>query len=87
MPIVVGVLTSALIPSDGGGIRGLSELLILKEIMERIQFEEKRDRMPLPCEYFEMIGGTSTGGYVAVVLWTLLIMTDVRRLSSPLMID
>jgi len=67
MSRVVGVLTLALTPSDGGGIRGLSELLILKEIMERIQFEEKLERMPLPCEYFEMIGGTSTGGYAVIV--------------------
>jgi hypothetical protein len=52
-----------LIPSaDGGGIRGLSELLILKEIMHRIQRQEGRDTMPLPCEYFDLICGTSTGG-------------------------
>jgi len=47
---------------DGGGIRGLSELLILKEMMERIQFEESLPNVPLPCEYFDMMGGTGTGG-------------------------
>jgi hypothetical protein len=52
-----------LIPSaDGGGIRGLSELLILKEIMHRIQRQQGRETMPLPCEYFDLICGTSTGG-------------------------
>jgi patatin-like phospholipase/acyl hydrolase len=50
---------------DGGGIRGTSELLILKEIMERIQFQLNLDVIPLPCDYFDLIGGTSTGGLVA----------------------
>jgi patatin-like phospholipase/acyl hydrolase len=51
------------IPSaDGGGIRGLSELIILKEIMQRIQHQEGREKMPLPSEYFDLICGTSTGG-------------------------
>jgi hypothetical protein len=49
-------------PSDGGGIRGLSELLILREIMHRIKDQDKLTELPLPCEYFDMIGGTSTGG-------------------------
>jgi hypothetical protein len=52
------------IPSDGGGIRGLAELLILQEIMGRIQHDEKLEEMPRPCAYFDLIGGTSTGGYV-----------------------
>lgn len=48
---------------DGGGIRGLSVLLILKQIMYLIQQKDKLSKMPLPCEYFDLIGGTSTGGY------------------------
>jgi patatin-like phospholipase/acyl hydrolase len=51
-------------PLDGGGIRGLSELLILREIMSRIQHDEKLTDMPRPCDHFDLIGGTSTGGYV-----------------------
>jgi patatin-like phospholipase/acyl hydrolase len=47
--------------ADGGGIRGLSELIILKEIMQRIEFQEERENI-LPCEYFDLICGTSTGG-------------------------
>lgn len=49
---------------DGGGIRGLSELLILKEIMNRVKREHGLSETPRPCEYFDMIGGTSTGGCV-----------------------
>jgi len=58
--------------TDGGGICGLSELLIIKEIMHRLMIEEnikrKSDgqppltRLPKPCDYFDLIGGTSTGG-------------------------
>lgn len=48
--------------SDGGGIRGLSELLILQEIMQRIRYQRKLAQTPLPCDYFDLIGGTSTGG-------------------------
>jgi patatin-like phospholipase/acyl hydrolase len=40
---------------DGGGVRGLSSLYILKQLMETIG-------VPKPCEFFDMIGGTSTGG-------------------------
>jgi hypothetical protein len=50
----------------------MSELLILQEIMQRIQYKENLGSVPLPCEYFDMIGGTSTGGFVTVIspkLW------------------
>ena len=39
----------------------MSELLILKEIMERIEFRENREEIPLPCDYFDLIGGTREG--------------------------
>jgi patatin-like phospholipase/acyl hydrolase len=62
------MLSSSCTPSDGGGIRGLSELIILREIMERIQFQRKFEELPLPCDYFDMIGGTSTGGFVIAAI-------------------
>jgi patatin-like phospholipase/acyl hydrolase len=43
---------------DGGGIRGLSSLMILDQLMNTIDPTSP----PKPCEYFDMIGGTSTGG-------------------------
>jgi patatin-like phospholipase/acyl hydrolase len=43
---------------DGGGVRGLSALFILKQLMEAVN----RRNPPKPCNYFDMIGGTSTGG-------------------------
>jgi patatin-like phospholipase/acyl hydrolase len=47
-----------LLALDGGGVRGLSALMILEELMEAVD----ADAPPKPCEYFDMIGGTSTGG-------------------------
>jgi len=49
-----------LLALDGGGVRGLSTLLILKRLMEMIDPESP----PKPCDYFDMMGGTSTGGFV-----------------------
>ena len=48
-----------LIPTDGGGVRGLSSLYILQKLMQRINPESP----PRPCDYFDLICGTSTGGY------------------------
>jgi hypothetical protein len=48
--------------SDGGGIRGISALVILDEIMHRLQRAENLPSAPLPADYFDLICGTSTGG-------------------------
>ncbi|KAK4691613.1 hypothetical protein P7C71_g5419, partial [Lecanoromycetidae sp. Uapishka_2] len=47
-----------LLALDGGGVRGLSSLIILEQLMRTINPISP----PKPCEYFHMIGGTSTGG-------------------------
>jgi patatin-like phospholipase/acyl hydrolase len=54
-----------LLSLDGGGVRGLSTLYILKGIMDRLNHERKKTaNLPpvKPCEVFDLIGGTSTGG-------------------------
>jgi len=61
-----------LLALDGGGIRGLSALVILKHIMEAID----RENPPMPCDYFDMIGGTSTGGLIAIMLGRLRMSVD-----------
>jgi hypothetical protein len=55
-----------LLSLDGGGIRGLSTLFILKNIMDRLNRERDYANLPpvKPCEVFDLIGGTSTGGFV-----------------------
>jgi len=65
-----------LLSLDGGGIRGLSELIVLREIMQRIQHDEGLETVPRPCEYFDLIGGTSTGGLIALMLGRLRLTID-----------
>ncbi|KAE8398635.1 acyl transferase/acyl hydrolase/lysophospholipase [Aspergillus pseudonomiae] len=55
---------------DGGGIRGLSSLYILQNLMDKISHLEGRDGIK-PYEYFDVIVGTSTGGLIAVMLGML----------------
>ncbi|KAK5652534.1 hypothetical protein OQA88_10440 [Cercophora sp. LCS_1] len=56
---------------DGGGIRGLSSLMILEEIMKGIGKEMGLPDVPKPCDIFNMIGGTSTGGIISIMLGRL----------------
>ncbi|OCK81256.1 FabD/lysophospholipase-like protein, partial [Lepidopterella palustris CBS 459.81] len=55
---------------DGGGARGLSTLYILKFIMQGLEdAEEPCVPRPLrPCNYFDLIAGTSSGGLIAIML-------------------
>ncbi|KAK7397938.1 hypothetical protein QQX98_012692 [Neonectria punicea] len=65
-----------LLSLDGGGVRGLSSLLILEHLMEAIRDAEKLAEVPRPCERFDMIGGTSTGGIIAIMLGRLGMTVD-----------
>lgn len=47
-----------LLSLDGGGVKGLSALIILQQLMETVDPKNP----PKPCDYFDMIGGTNTGG-------------------------
>ncbi|KAH8825087.1 acyl transferase/acyl hydrolase/lysophospholipase [Flagelloscypha sp. PMI_526] len=69
----------ALLALDGGGVRGLSQLDALDEIMGRLQWDEAEERnvdvddvpIPKPCERFSLIGGSGTGGLIAMLLGPL----------------
>jgi patatin-like phospholipase/acyl hydrolase len=66
--------TPRILSLDGGGVRGLSSLLVLQEIMKEAGLKtgkEKREDSPRPCEYFDLICGTSTGGLIAIMLGLL----------------
>ncbi|KAF8594149.1 FabD/lysophospholipase-like protein [Ceratobasidium sp. AG-I] len=54
---------------DGGGIRGLSSLLILQEVMKQVTGIQ--DAPIYPWKYFTVICGTSTGGLIALMLGRL----------------
>jgi hypothetical protein len=50
---------------DAGGPQGVSQLLILKNVMEKLSRDENGDPqgpVKRPCEVFDMIGGVGTGG-------------------------
>lgn len=60
---------------DGGGIRGYSTLVILGELMHQIflltntgKGPSAPSELPRPCDYFDLIGGTGTGGLIALML-------------------
>ncbi|SPQ22632.1 1f99ae8a-4da0-4fc0-93be-a6c3ebe73771 [Thermothielavioides terrestris] len=63
-----------LLALDGGGVRGLSSLMILRRLMESV--DPDADAPPKPCDYFDMIGGTSTGGLIAIMLGRLRMTVD-----------
>src|SRR5438045_1936921 len=62
---------------DGGGVRGISSLYILKELMaqvarqHRVENQQSPELSPRPCDYFDLICGTSTGGLIALMLGRL----------------
>ncbi|KAJ6483656.1 hypothetical protein DFH09DRAFT_1461458 [Mycena vulgaris] len=56
---------------DGGGAGALSELLILERMMYRAKTEGQLDSVPSPCDCFEVIGGSGTGGIIALMLGRL----------------
>ncbi|OJJ85945.1 uncharacterized protein ASPGLDRAFT_56508 [Aspergillus glaucus CBS 516.65] len=53
---------------DGGGVRGLSSFIPWK-IFDKL--EERLGERKKPCKIFNIIGGTSTGGLIAIMLGRL----------------
>ncbi|KAL8973601.1 MAG: hypothetical protein Q9197_002160 [Variospora fuerteventurae] len=61
---------------DGGGVRGYSSLLLLEQFMQQVvnlcnEEPPESSDMIRPCEYFDLIGGTGTGGLIAIMLGRL----------------
>jgi hypothetical protein len=67
---------------DGGGVRGLSSLYILQRLMYRIRPEDDLEKLPKPCDVFDVIVGTSTGGLIAIMLGLLVSQNAHSSLSS-----
>lgn len=66
---------------DGGGIKGYTALLILKRIFHAMRVEAKKEGIdladePRPCDVFDLIVGTSTGGLIAIMLGRLHMTVD-----------
>ncbi|KAI5364229.1 putative patatin-like phospholipase domain, Acyl transferase/acyl hydrolase/lysophospholipase [Septoria linicola] len=69
---------------DGGGIRGYSMLIILQELMHRtfVEIEGRapaRHEIPKPCDHFDLIVGTGTGGLIAIMLGRLRLDLDTCK--------
>jgi patatin-like phospholipase/acyl hydrolase len=64
---------------DGGGVRGLTTLYVLREIMAQVSRELNQGSPSdqnigiaiRPCDYLDLICGTSTGGLIAIMLGRL----------------
>ncbi|KAK5692224.1 hypothetical protein LTR17_025465 [Elasticomyces elasticus] len=54
---------------DGGGVRGLASLFVLKQLLSYVGDVK-------PCAFFDMIAGTSTGGLIAIMLGCLEMSVD-----------
>jgi patatin-like phospholipase/acyl hydrolase len=62
---------------DGGGVKGYTSLLILRRIMRTFcQESGDKDQSLRPCDVFDLIVGTSTGGLIAVMLGQLRMTVD-----------
>lgn len=67
-----------LLSLDGGGIRGLSTLIILQRIMFALdtKVDQAIERPLRPCQFFDLMAGTSTGGLIAIMLGTMRMTID-----------
>jgi patatin-like phospholipase/acyl hydrolase len=74
---------------DGGGIRGISSLYILKQVMAQIERNRRACNMQSlsasslrPHEIFDLICGTSTGGLIALMLGRLEMVTYTHHATQ-----
>ncbi|CAM1511722.1 Fc.00g092350.m01.CDS01 [Cosmosporella sp. VM-42] len=65
-----------LLSLDGGGIRGISSIIILKEIMRQVNKGRPSREHLEPWQVFDLIGGTSTGGIIAIMIGCLRMSLD-----------
>ncbi|PMD43710.1 FabD/lysophospholipase-like protein [Hyaloscypha variabilis F] len=67
-----------LLSIDGGGVRGLAALVILEQVMYVANDERQKLGLPRqePWQMFDIIGGTSTGGLIAIMLGRLRMPLD-----------
>lgn len=53
---------------DGGGLQGISTLLILDNILGAIAKQNGMRKKPRPCDVFDTIAGIGAGGWLAILL-------------------
>lgn len=71
---------------DGGGVRGMMSLSVLKEIEDVLRERHGGDGSFRLCDYFDLIAGTSTGAIIAAALAKGLSVEEIqghyRKLSN-----
>ncbi len=68
---------------DGGGIRGVLTLEYLEVIEETLKKRYANDNLLL-CDYFDLIGGTSTGSIIAAGLACGMPVAQIKKLYYDL---
>ncbi|HRP57956.1 patatin-like phospholipase family protein, partial [Agriterribacter sp.] len=63
---------------DGGGIRGALSLGYLQRIEDILRKQHGNDKNFRLCDYFDLIGGTSTGSIIASCLAIGLKVQDIK---------
>lgn len=58
----------------------MSELVILDELMKVVQEKGDLAKLPKPCDYFHLMGGTSTGGSVSSLYTSSQVSSSLSRL-------
>lgn len=69
---------------DGGGLRGMLSLQYLKAIESMLAARGGRGDAFRLCDYFDLIGGTSTGAIIAAALACGMSVAEVEALYSAL---
>lgn len=68
---------------DGGGIRGALTLGYLEKIEQILRDKHENQKLKL-CEYFDLIGGTSTGSIIAAGLAIGMTASEVKKMYLAL---
>src|SRR6476646_4443792 len=79
-----------LLALDGGGIRGVLTLEILREIEGTLQQELGRDDSFVLSDYFDYVAGTSTGAIIATFISLGWRVADILKFyveAGPAMFD
>ena len=79
-----------LLALDGGGIRGMISVELLAQIESMLQKELGRDDSFVLADYFDYVGGTSTGAIIAACISLGMRIDEIRQFyidSGPAMFD
>lgn len=54
----------------------------MREMMERLKIQNELETTPRPCEWFDMIAGSNTGGCVANIYFLHRLHTNKNRTQN-----